>query len=365
MKRTDTNSAAMGGRRSGAARGAALAMLMLACGAFGAAASSAREVGAEPAPSAAAAAQVAPERGEAEPAEQNPRVTAARERAAATAKERAGELSREEVRERLLKRLEETQKIEEGIRAAIARLDAGGDNFEVWTELEKLRPVVRDLLSPISRRGQTPMRPGQPAAVEGRGGAAQQGGQGAEPQRMLNRAEMRERVMKFLDENMPVMAQRLREAEKTDRAAIENTVAKIGPRIEDLLKTKREEPDFFPVRLQELRLGLGMFEAARQLGEVSKAAAPDAELAKTLEDQLMKMGYEMFDVREKIQERDLRRVNERATQLQRELSEQRGNRDQIVRDRVNALIQRAKNAGKGGNRDGEAGGGRGGAKRGE
>lgn len=276
-----------------------------------------------------------PEEKAGRPAQQGAAASGRDQAASPRARERAARserlVDREAMRARLVQRLEDATALRDGIQELLDKLDAGAPIGEVVRESEQLRGAARELAA-------TPARARDAAGQrETREAAAPE--EAARPRIQ----EQRQRAMKFLEENMPAFAERLRNLK--DRRMAESALSKVAPRLDELERSRKETPEQFPLRLQELRMGIIMVEQARQLSLEAAKAEPNQRQIDRLEAEIGTLAANMFDVRTQLQALEIKAIEERVETSRRELERMKNNRDRLVEERVRSLVRRAKNAG--------------------
>ncbi|MBL8760679.1 MAG: hypothetical protein JNL50_05185 [Phycisphaerae bacterium] len=267
-----------------------------------------------------------PERQPEQPPESRPEPRRAQDRPPAD----APPIDREKLKEELTRRLEETKRTQARLEQAIARLNEGGDPMEI--RRDSLPERFRDRLRRGERdAGPKADRPGEPPLPGRDGSPGSPGSPGPRGDRKLS-PEDHERMLRFLDEHMPRIAGRLRDALKENPTVAETLLARLGPKLRELEATQRSQPEMFELKLRDLRATLSLQEAFRSWKGTLRDK-PDADRQKARES-IAELVREQFEARLAIREQELAMLEKRIDSVRKELEDMRAKRDQRVNEEV-------------------------------
>ncbi|MDX2132510.1 MAG: hypothetical protein SFY69_10720 [Planctomycetota bacterium] len=253
---------------------------------------------------------------------------------------RAGFGNGEELKRRLERWLDEMDEREQRIRDALTRLEAGEEPREVVRGLEGiLRMGAR--LEP--GRGEGPRGEGaerrfgpdgpdgpgpgddRPRPREGEGWGLAGPGQPLTP-------ESRTRVLKFLGEVMPQFAKRLEQYREVDPEAADRFLGRIAPRLQDAARLRNSDPTLFALRVDEVRAGVEVIEAIREVRRAQSAGedlkAPTARLRETMVAQ--------NEARSKLMAHEITVLEKRIESMKGELRQ----RDTDAAERIDDVVRR-------------------------
>lgn len=205
-----------------------------------------------------------------------------------------GNASRETIRERLERRLEQARAIVQRLEAAIEALDAG---------------KMPELDEP-PRRGQS----------RDRG-----------PERRP--APDRDEILAFVAEHLPELAESMRALRDERPGAADNILRRIGPRVAEVLRTR--EPELRTLRTREFVARYRIFETERaarkafRAGDEETAAAHDADLRDLLGEQ--------HDIQRAMTEYEINAIETRLAALRDELKQSDSDRDEFIERALNRI----------------------------
>jgi hypothetical protein len=280
------------------------------------------------------------------------------------------------MRERLQRRLQDVRRLERRLEELLTRLDAGEAPADVLRDLAPLdgmrdggRASGRDGGREGPRRGPREGRPGDappgPMRPEGRGERDGNRERPGPPDQLASipddrplTPEQRERVMAFLRETMPGMAERFQSLSTTDPEAADRMLGRMLPRLREASRLREEDPELFALKGDELRTGVDVVAAIRALRAAQGSpAGPEADAALTtaragLRDAVSRQ----IDARLRVQEHELAVLLRRVESLQADLLRRQAGRDAAIADTLERL-ERAP-APRDGTRDAPRDGGR-------
>lgn len=161
--------------------------------------------------------------------------------------------------------------------------------------------------------------------------------------RQRDRDHRRELAPEQIDEAMRVL--RHVDADEADRLAglreqhpdrFEPALRQWFPRLELFLAVRRYDPQMYELRVEDFRLAHQSRSVARQLLEARKN---DRRQERELQRQLEKLVAEHFDIRQKMRERELTRLEERIERLREQLEDRADERRDLIEQRISELTQ--------------------------
>lgn len=162
---------------------------------------------------------------------------------------------------------------------------------------------------------------------------------GREHHEPMSEEQLREslEVLRLID---PDKAEKLEEYIQENPERIGRALREKFPHLSRFMAMRRYDPDGFDLRIQDLRLSRLSQKSARRLHEATETgddALAAAELA-VLEG----LVTEHFDVRQRIREHDLARLEQQIELLRDQLDERAANRDALIAERVEEFIEHDK-----------------------
>lgn len=235
----------------------------------------------------------------------------------------------EKMRENLRRQLDRNARERKAVDEAIVMLDQGKPVEEVR---EHLREVMRDGLRDRGQqlrevRRQRPMGDGPPPRREP-GGPPLPPGAGPRPL---------ERLLGVLHETNPKMAERFERLRREDPEQFQRLFDDFAPRLARLAEERERFPDRWPDRVKQLLLQQRAGALAREIADLplEKQGEQIDKLRTNLGDQ--------FDIRLKFASEDLARNKEQGQRLEREISENSGDKAAAVERHMREMLERAKN----------------------
>lgn len=249
-------------------------------------------------------------------------------------------VDREKLKEDLTRRLEETKRTQARLEQAIARLNDGGDPAEI--RRETLPGRFRDR----PRRGAREDAPGldrpvdpQDSRPRGEPGNPPRGPQAPGPMgdRRLS-PEDREHMLQFLDQHMPRIGKRFREAIKENPQIAEGLLNRLAPKFRELAATEQSQPELFKRKVEDVRAAMTLQETARSWRmKLREQSATDEDKRKARED-ISSAVAAQYDARLGLREYELKMLEDRITEAKRELDEMRTKRDGRVSEEVDRWL---------------------------
>ncbi|MCE7975371.1 MAG: hypothetical protein DYG92_13775 [Leptolyngbya sp. PLA1] len=240
---------------------------------------------------------------------------------------------REAATARLQRRLEEAQRQQARLAAAIKRLEAGEPVEDVMRDLDAGRPGQddrgarpwRDGMGPESRGPERQDRPGPPGA-----GRPPEGPAGPEA----------EEVRAFIQQRFPEIWRRFEDLRKGNPEVAERHFGRFLPKVREAMALRESDPEMFEMRVEEIRGGIDAMVCVREYREA--LSLPEGDTARSdrlarAEADLRRVLGEQFDLRLRLQEHELRMLSSRVESLRKEIEEKRGERDAAVTDMLERI----------------------------
>ncbi|VAX40571.1 hypothetical protein MNBD_PLANCTO03-2293 [hydrothermal vent metagenome] len=261
------------------------------------------------------------------------------------------QLEPRQFRARLASMLDQLESSTEHLRGAIETLDAGGTVDEA---IQKLGGPLRarrlaEMWAQWGHPGEAdrPVRAGADSRPPQRGqgnGVTDQarrpwGGRDASP----------EEIRAFLRENAPQLAERLDRLRKDDPQRADGFVARLRPRVAEILSTRAHDPELAELLARDFRIGMLVSDVAG--GYVRALAAGEKERAAELQAELRTLAAEQVDLRLARREHEISQLASRLALLQAEVEAQREKREELI-DEVIERAGQARPRGAAGDRPG-------------
>lgn len=164
-------------------------------------------------------------------------------------------------------------------------------------------------------------------------------------------------VRALINEHIPRMAERLREAEATDPEAAERFLVRIAPRFRDILELSREAPELVEVRLEELRTGMEIVAAAREMrrlreqgSENDQGAETDSDSITVKRDEIRALLARQFDLRQTLERHRLTKMVKDINAATKKLDAQRADKESIIDGHLERVLNREFEPGPGDHR---------------
>jgi hypothetical protein len=154
----------------------------------------------------------------------------------------------------------------------------------------------------------------------------------------------------------PNLLARMEETSKNDGTVLHRALNMAAPRVRALLDARRgDDKDMAELRADDLESAIDLLRAARAYGEAARAG--DREKLGAAETELRSVLSRQFDVRARIQARQIEQLSRRLENARAELNKSRERRDQIVEEKARGILRGAR--GEGARGEGAKGGGKG------
>ena len=147
-------------------------------------------------------------------------------------------------------------------------------------------------------------------------------------------AEDRKLAMEVLKDINPKLAERM-QAAKDDPQRAHAMLRHLWPRIRKLMEIKKSDPDLYEWSVRDMRIGLECDKLRRQFQEATKGG--DKDRVRETRSQIVDKVEEHFDVRQKMRELELERVERRLAEWRKQLEKRAAKRKELIQERVNDL----------------------------
>lgn len=240
---------------------------------------------------------------------------------------------RARLRESLERRRELTESMRVRLDEAIARLDRGEP---VDAELTDGRGLVRE----TENEGPGPRwrgdRPDARGVGEARIGGIGQGIGESVPTPSID--EIR-RLRVFIDEHLPLLAERLRIAEQNDPQAAPRMIGRIAPRLREAFEARDRSPEVFKLRVEELEQGFQLLDAARRTRRVVETQGAESPGAMEAKARFRELAAAHFDTQVRLQNAEVAELETRIAELRAEINRKTTHRDEEIDLRVGEVLR--------------------------
>jgi uncharacterized coiled-coil protein SlyX len=249
---------------------------------------------------------------------------------------RMGSMDRDSIRQRLERRIKESERIQERLKAAIEKLDSGAP----------IGQVIREIGGPgrLGGFGGEENRQGEPRpdGPEGQGNRPR-GEEGGE--RRLN-AEDRQRVADFLKERLPEIDNRIEKLRSIDPQAADKLLDTLAPKLREAFFTLRRDPEAFDLVKREMEAGLASFDASMNLRMALNDTGKDPAKVQAARDALRKALEDHFDARLAVQKRRVGALEKELAEMRSRIDDTTTRREEFITGRLNAteanIVERLK-----------------------
>ena len=172
---------------------------------------------------------------------------------------------------------------------------------------------------------------------EGRGndgmGPDKQPGLPANPEKIKQMEEMREKVLEFAKEFHPEKVKDLRKLHQDNPEEFRNEMRELRQEMEKMEKLEKENPERFKALVHRKDLRARCAELSKAYRETNEPGRK-AEIRKELRPAIA----ELFDMREKTKERDVKEMEENVKKAVEIQKERQQNRDAIIDDHMREIL---------------------------
>ncbi|HZW09120.1 MAG TPA: hypothetical protein VFF69_04385 [Phycisphaerales bacterium] len=239
-------------------------------------------------------------------------------------RERPADAETADLRAKLIRILDHLDETAATVRAAIAEADAGGSSEEIIDALGG-PGLVRQFSDDWERWRRVRQEHRDPAP------GAERPAPEADGPRRIDPA----RVMEFLEEHAPEVAARIAEVRSGSPRRAEALLARLGPRIAEILAARERDPALAEIMTREFKVGMELLEVGGQAAR-ARREGDDGRLGE-LRPRLAELAAEQVDLRLRRREHEITVLAERIAALRQELDEQRQERQELI----DAVVERA------------------------
>jgi len=263
--------------------------------------------------------------------------------------ERAPVMNPDQMRQRLERRLHDLEELTERTRKAIVMLEEGATPAEVLRTFEGvMRGFEGGRTGPGGPPGERPMpgpgpgpreggREGGPGRPDGMGrgpgmGPMGEGEMGERP--MFERhdgpatPEERERVLGFLREHVPPMAERIQRLLEAEPEVGVRIFSRLIPQLREAADSRRRDPEGFESRVHEIMAGIDVLDAIRAVRTAQEKG--DREAGAAAMRALRESVARQFDARVQVQLHEVEMLERRIRAFQEEIEQKRLGRDRMI-----------------------------------
>ena len=189
-------------------------------------------------------------------------------------------------------------------------------------EREQMRERMRQRAEERRGEGEQP-GPG----ADGRGERGERGGDGR-PDRPGIRPEDIEVALEVLAEFSAERAQELRELAKDDPQAAAEKIARVYPRIQEMVELKREDPRRFELHLQSMRTMKQLWPLRRQIIDAKREG--NEQRVAELTPQYREHVAQMFEIRLELRRLEIEKLRAEVQKLEDEIEDLDTNRQEHI-----------------------------------
>lgn len=280
---------------------------------------------------------------------------------------------RSAVKKRLENRLKELSSAQERLQKALEKLDSGAPLTDVWGELGPAPgsgrfsggpggPAPGNLGERYKERlgergkGKADGKPdGKPGdrEMDREGGPKPRGDRrrgdmsdGLDAAAVLNlppgngeplNGEEREKLFRYLDENMPRVAERFHSWQKLDPEGFDIFLSRMAPRVREAGAVLRRDPDGAKLRMEEVEKGLDVLDSTQKIRELYLTPDPDqAKLAEARESLKTALGAQL-DARFAVHQHQISTLERQIQELRKQAEDMSAKKAERVSERAAAF----------------------------
>lgn len=238
----------------------------------------------------------------------------------------------EAIKRELQDRLAVTERQQARIRRAMKLLEEGGSREDLFTLLREIREAAeRPQPSRPEEAGRRGPR-GEPGRPEGGPGRP-----GEQPPVELT-PEQRTEVLALVREHMPEMYARLERLREQDPNAEDRIIGRFAPMFVEFLTLRENDPTAADLKLREFKAGAAMMRTIGEIRAAKFSPQADPERLRKAVAELRDRVAEQFEIRLAIHEHEISTLRDRLARLERELAEERSQRELLVDQRVERIL---------------------------
>jgi mRNA-degrading endonuclease YafQ of YafQ-DinJ toxin-antitoxin module len=181
--------------------------------------------------------------------------------------------------------------------------------------------------------------PQGPTARRGPGGPGfgRPGGPGASggPEQVQTEEQLDD-LMVVLKDADPDFYSKVERARKESPRAVRDLLATQGPRLFAMAQLKKNDPELYDLKIDDFKLNRRVDALSHEYTRTVKDGKPDGQKVAELKELLQKQ----FDLRQKIREKELERMEKKVSDLREQIQRRKSNKDQMLADRLKELTER-------------------------
>lgn len=146
-----------------------------------------------------------------------------------------------------------------------------------------------------------------------------------------------EQAIAVIRQIRPDLAQRLEQMQQEDPESVQAAIKREFPRLRHFLELQRVDPELFELRVQDVKLAYRSHQLATDLRAAQDQAQADPQQAQSLRQQLETAVREHFEIRQRIREHELTRLERQIELLRAQLQARSQTRDELIAQRIGEL----------------------------
>jgi len=238
----------------------------------------------------------------------------------------------------LERRLEAMRRQEARMQEILDRLDAGEAPAEIFAELREDGEWT--LLGEFGRERFAQRQPGGEMMRGGRGGGMQAAERkGFDDLTPEEATLLRNRILSFLEQHAPEMAQRLRES--GDSPEVNRAINRLRREVLRLIELKEQQSPEFRPALEQLRNGMRIADVVGRIRQAAAQGEASGERLASLRKELTEIAEDQFDAQFAARQLFLERAEQRLINAREKLARERAERSQRIEREVQIMIDRA------------------------
>lgn len=147
------------------------------------------------------------------------------------------------------------------------------------------------------------------------------------------------RLRGFVDENLPLLAERLRASERMDPQAAQRMIARIAPRLREAIESRVRSPEVFRIRVAELEQGFQVLELARRTRRIVETEGAESEEAIAAMATFREHATAHYDTQIRLQRAEVAELESRLLELRAEIDRRTSQREAEIDARVEDVLR--------------------------
>lgn len=230
-----------------------------------------------------------------------------------------------EVRARVERRLERAREVVAQLEEALRRIDAG--------ERVDLSDLAVDF-GGFERAG--------PERGAERPGWREGGGEEPRGRGRIGRPEPApviepEQVRRFIESDLPWLKERLDRAERERPGLRDEMIARVAPRIHEIMAARQDDPEMARLLLAQFKLGADWVDASRRIRVAMHEGKMTREQAVS---HFVELAERQYELREQITRHEIERLRATLAEKEAELDRDDARRDEVIRNMAENMVRR-------------------------